>query len=119
MRGFQKHLSEFKARNVEIVAASVDPPETTRKHTEMMGYTYPFLCDTEAEVIRQLDLLHEGGGMEAPDISRPAEFLIDPTGTVRWVNLTENWRIRPRPEEVLNIITEIQANEGNPDRPTP
>jgi peroxiredoxin len=109
LRSFQKHLPEFEARNVQLVAASVDPPEVTREHTEKMGFTYRFLCDPEAAAIKQLDLLHEDGGMEAPDIARPAEFLIDPNGTVRWVNLTENWRIRQRPEDILHIIDEIAA----------
>ena len=94
---------------MQLVAASVDPPEVTREHTEKMGYTFRFLCDPEAAAIKQLDLLHEGGGMEAPDISRPAEFLIDPQGTVRWVNLAENWRIRLRPEDILHIIDEVAA----------
>ena len=109
MRGFQKNLQEFEARNVEVIAASVDPPEVTREHTENMGFTYRFLCDTDLTVVKQLDLLHEGASIEGEDIFRPGEFLIDPAGAIRWVNLTENWRIRPRPEDVLGIIDEIQA----------
>lgn len=100
-------MPEFEARNVEVIAASVDPPGVTREHTKKMGFTYRFLCDTNLEVIKQLDLLHEGASIEGGDIFRPAEFLIDPTGTIRWVNLTENWRIRPRPEDILKVIDKI------------
>jgi hypothetical protein len=33
--------------------------------------------------------------------ARPAEFLIDPSGTVRWRMVTENFFVIARPEQVL------------------
>ena len=67
-----------------------------------MGFTYTFLSDAKTEAIRSYDLLHPGvGPAEAADISRPGEFLIDPTGTVRWVDLTDSYWVRTRPETVL------------------
>ena len=38
------------------------------------------------------------------DIDRPAEFLVDSTGTVRWVNLTKSAVVRATPEDVLRAI---------------
>jgi len=55
-------------------------------------------------VIRRYDLLHRGAGPKGADIARPAEFLIDSTGTIRWVNLTENIAVRARPEQVLEAF---------------
>lgn len=72
-----------------------------------MGWTYTFLSDERTEVIRRYDLLHTGGGKEG-DIARPAEFLIDPSGTVRWADLTENYWVRARPETVLQIYDALQ-----------
>ncbi len=110
MRGFEEHLGEFKARHVELLAISVDPPEVSRAHARKQGYTFTFLSDPKAEVIRRYDLLHTGGGPEHTDISRPAEFLVDSTGTIRWVNLTESILVRARPEEVLKAIDELGLN---------
>ena len=31
----------------------------------------------------------------------PAEFLVDSSGTVRWVNLTENYWVRARPDQFI------------------
>ena len=39
--------------------------------------------------------------MDGQDVARPAEFLLDRTGTVRWRNLTEDYRVRARPAEIL------------------
>jgi len=100
LRGFQDRLSDFAARGIRVVAISVDPVETTREHATKMGFTYTFLSDPEAEVIRRYDLLHAGGGQQG-DIARPAEFLVDPSGTVRWLDLTEDYWVRARPETVL------------------
>jgi peroxiredoxin len=41
------------------------------------------------------------GGPDGLDISRPAEFLVDRTGTVRWTNFTEDIRVRARAAEML------------------
>jgi peroxiredoxin len=104
LRGFERRLSEFQKRGVEVVAISVDSPEESRKLCESRGYTFPFASDAKAEVTRQYGVLHAAGGEEGRDIARPAEFLIDTSGMIRWVNLTEDLRVRARPEAVLKAI---------------
>ena len=95
---------------MKVVAISVDPPETNRTHTAKQGYTFTFLSDVKAEVIRRYDLLHEAG-FQGADISRPGEFLIDPTGTVRWVNLTENYNVRMKADDLLKVLDEFGVKE--------
>lgn len=109
----QNHLEDFNRRGVRLVAISVDPPGVTHQHCQKQSYTYTFLSDPKAEVIRRYDLLHAGGGPNG-DIARPAEFLIDPSGTVRWVNLTEDYRIRARPEEILRVLDELSGSPSSP-----
>ena len=65
------------------------------------GYSFPFLSDPKAEVIRRYDLLHVAGGPNGTDISRPAEFLVDTTGTVRWINFAEDIRVRAKADAML------------------
>ncbi len=90
-----------------MVAISVDPPEINREHCRKQGYTYTFLSDPKAEVIRRYDLLYPGAGPEGHDISRPAEFLVDSSGTVRWANLAKSITVRTRPEQVLKAIDSV------------
>jgi peroxiredoxin len=71
-----------------------------------MGYTFPFLSDPSAAVIRRYDLLHRKAGPKGEDIARPAEFLIDAGGVIRWRNLTEDAAVRVRPEQVLQAFDE-------------
>ena len=108
MRSFQQRLSNFNARGIRLVAISVDPSEVNRQHCEKLGFTYTFLSDPNAEVIGRYDLLHKGGGPSGADSARPAEFLVDPTGTIRWVNLTESFAVRARPAEVLKAFDDLK-----------
>ena len=107
MRSFQKRLPEFDARGIRVVGISVDPPEINRRQSQKLGYTFPLLSDPGAKVIRRYDLLHSGAGPKGADIARPAEFLLDPNGVVRWVNLTENIAVRARPEQVLTAFDQM------------
>ncbi len=104
MRGIQKHLGEFEQHGIRVVAISVDSPEISRKLCGQAGFTYTFLSDPKAEAIRRYDLLHASASPEDSDIARPAEFLIDASGVVRWVNLTDDFRVRARPERMLQVI---------------
>ena len=106
MRSFQQRLPELESRGIRVVAISVDPPDINRRQRQKLGYTYTFLSDPKAEVIRRYDLSHRGAGPKGTDIARPAEFLIDSSGIIRWVNLTENIAVRARPEEVLEAFEE-------------
>jgi peroxiredoxin len=107
LRGFQQRLTDFHARDIHVVAISVDPPEINRRHTQKLGFTFTFLSDPDAQVIRAYDLLHRGAGPKGTDVARPGEFLIDSNGIVRWLNLTESVTVRARPEEVLKAADEL------------
>ena len=90
------------------IAISVDAPAVSADLARKAGYTFPILSDRDASVIRQYDLLHAKAGLEGADIARPAEFLVDKNGTVRWRDLTEDYRIRARPEKILEQARELR-----------
>jgi hypothetical protein len=53
-------------------------------------------------------LLHPKAGPDEHDVARPAEFLLDPSSTVRWVNLTENYWIRATPGQLLQATSALR-----------
>jgi peroxiredoxin len=108
LRSIQTSLNKFEEVGIRPVAISVDSPEESRDLCQKAGYTFPFLSDPRAEAIRRYDLVHAGAGEGGRDIARPAEFLLDSTGTVGWVNLTENYWVRARPEQILEAAKAIQ-----------
>lgn len=101
-------MTKFQEAGIRPVAISVDSPEDSRDLCQKAGYTYTFLSDPKAEAIRRYDLLHASAGIEGQDVARPAEFLLDSSGTVRWLNLTENYWVRARPEQILEVARTLR-----------
>ncbi len=100
-------MSEFAAHGVEVVAISVDSPEESRKLATARGYTFPFLSDPDAKTIRAYGVLHEHAAEDGHDIARPAEFLVDEKGTIRWENLSESIIARLHPEKALQAVNQL------------
>jgi len=91
------------------VGISVDTPAQTHKHmVQEAGYPFTFLSDPKLETIGRYDLVHAQELASGKDIARPAEFLIDPSGTVRWRMVTENFFVITRPEQVLDAAKALR-----------
>jgi peroxiredoxin len=112
LRSFEKKLPEFDARKIRVVAISVDTPAESQHLRETQGYSFPILSDAKDDVIRRWDLVHPRAGVDGADIARPAEFLIDSNGKIVWVNLTEDYRVRARPQQVLKAFDGWASHPG-------
>lgn len=108
MRGIENHLDEIERSGIRPVAISVDSPDISNGLYRRRGYTYTLLSDPNAEVIRRYDLLHPGAGIKGHDIARPAEFLVDTSGVIRWKYLTEDFRVRLRPDQILEAARTLK-----------
>jgi peroxiredoxin len=108
LRSIQKNLDQFSAVGIRPVAISVDTPDESRDLCRKAGYSFTFLSDPNLDAIKRYDLVHKGQGENGHDIARPAEFLVDTSGTVRWRMLTENFWVRARPEQILAAAKALQ-----------
>lgn len=115
MRSFQKALPEFNARHIRVAAVSVDTPDESEHLRLSAGYSFLFLCDVKDALIRSWDLVHPHAGEGGADIARPAEFILDSSGRVRWVKLTDDFLIRARPEEVLQALDSLHLAGSSSD----
>lgn len=79
----------------------MDPPDVSRRLRDQAHYSFLFLAEDTLAAIRQWDLVHPHAGPDGADIARPAEFLLDSNGKVLWRDLTDDFFVRVRPEEVL------------------
>jgi peroxiredoxin len=83
----------------------VDSPTESEQLRQTAGYSFLFLCDEQRQMIRKWDLVHpHARHSDGADIARPAEFLLDANGTVRWVNFTESYLVRARPKQILDAV---------------
>jgi len=67
--------------------------------------------DTIRAALRAFDVLHAGAGPGGTDIARPATFIAS-GGVIGWRDLTDNYRVRPRPADLLAAVRSLR---GRPD----
>ena len=109
MRSFEKDLSKFSEAGIRIVGISVDTPDQTRVHMiKEAGYSFTFLSDPNLETIRRYNLIHAHELASGKDIARPAEFLLDSSGTIRWRMITENFFKLAQPAQVLEAAKSLR-----------
>ena len=108
LQGLQSRIDEIRSLGGEVLAISADPAATT---AERIGdlFDFPLLADPDLEVIDRYGLRHEGASIEGGDIARPAVFLVAPDGGIAWRDLTDNWRVRVRPERVLEQLRSLDT----------
>lgn len=104
--GLQAEIEAFRAAGARIIAVSPDSAAENLKVANNLGLDFPILSDSDLALTKALGLVHEGGGMEGHDIPRPAIFIVQ-DGTIRWRSLTKNWRVRIRPEPLLDALRQV------------
>lgn len=105
---FEKELKEFDLR---VTLISPQSHEKSRKHAQRLGMDYDFLVDVNNEAAKILGILHTDGlpkGFEVlgfdMDVPKPTTFVLNEAGKVVYVDLTENYRVRPRPEDIFEAL---------------
>ena len=98
----QASIKEFEERNIGLVAISVDPMDVSTRMRERHGLTFPLLSDVNAEVIRAYDVFNP-----LARISKPATFVLDGDGIIRWRKIGEHLADRPLAATVLEKATAL------------
>ena len=86
------------------MAISVDTMEENTRLAERLGLWFPILSDVQGEAIRMWGVVHENAKPGGGAIARPAIFLVEPDGTISWRHLTEDYRVRMHPDEILRVL---------------
>lgn len=72
---------------------------------------FPLLADESREVTRAYGV-YVPVGLTSFRIARPATFLIDPAGRVRFIHAGKHQFDRPRPERVWQALDELGGPEA-------
>jgi peroxiredoxin len=99
----EQRLRDFDAARIRVAAISVDEPGDSRALARDRGYTFALLSDPEMKTIARYDLVDH-----VDQVARPAEFLLDAAGIVRWRHLDESVYVRVHPEDVLRAAAALK-----------
>lgn len=100
----QSRISELKRAGVAVVAISSDSREGARRAADEEGLGFQVLRDPELSVIDAYGVRHAETTVFGQPIARPAVFLIDEQGIIRWRFVTDNWRVRVDPDDILEAV---------------
>ncbi len=92
----------------EVLAVSTDSEEENRQLAESEELGFSLLADREGKAVDAFGLRHAGASIDGSDIARPAVFVIDRDGHIAWRQLTDNWRVRVRPETVIEQLSQLR-----------
>ena len=110
------HYKDIIDLGARLILVTPKPLETTRRVAEFFEVEFDFWLDDDLTVTRQLGLLLESG---VPDDSRkeygantiwPTALVIDPSGIIRYTELSKYISDRPEPETLLQ---ELRLALGN------
>ena len=120
---FEDMSAELKKRDVSIVALSKDTPEEAAVHKSRDTLSFPLLSDPDLKVTRAYGLEHHKalgqtknpkstiGGIPfglAPfnfqAMAIPTTLLVDETGTIRWIDQTDDYRLRSSNQRILEAV---------------
>lgn len=112
LQGLQTTIEELNRAGVEVVAISSDERRDALMTATREALGFPLLSDGELAVIDAYGVRHDGVELLGRGIARPAVFLIDEQGVVRWRFVTDNWRVRVRPEQVVEAVRALDGEGG-------
>ena len=89
---------------VTVVAQKSEP---VRRYIEETGLPFNILVDESREVLKAYGVWH-ALGLDAWNIARPALFLIDQSGAVRYSFVGEKQEEFPAHEEILRALDSLK-----------
>lgn len=103
LRELNARHSDFKDRNVRVVAVSIDDKEdAVKSQTQFPHLT--IVADTDEKLTNAAAVLHKQANPDGKDAAAPTTILIDKSGTVRWLFRPEGALRRLSPDELLAAI---------------
>ena len=89
-----------------VVAVVAQSSDVVRRYIEDTGLPFNILVDESRDVLKAYGVWHQFG-LYAWNIARPALFLIDTSGAIRYSFISERQDEFPGPEEILAEISRL------------
>jgi len=93
---------------VQVVAVVAQSPEPVRTYIEETGLPFNILIDKSRAVLKAYGVWH-AFGLSAWNIAKPALFLIDRSGAIRYSFIANNQREFPSHGEIMEAIARLRA----------
>ncbi|MFT4526848.1 MAG: peroxiredoxin [Bacteroidia bacterium] len=106
-----EYEDRFEGLGVKMRFVSPQSHKKSESFAKRTGMKADFLVDPKNSVAEKLGILHKGGlpfGFQVlgydSDVPKPTIIITDSAGKIKFLDLTENYRLRPTPGDLLTAI---------------
>ena len=100
-------ISNYNNANADVIAISVDSPQTLAKFKEDQKLNFQLLSDFNKVVSEMYGCLCETFSMEMKGVSKRSAFVIDHEGTIRYAEVLENAGEQPNFQAITDCLKNI------------
>jgi peroxiredoxin len=106
MCSFRDSLSALGSMNAQVVAISVDSPFANKGFADQNRLGFPVLSDFNKKVSNMYPGLYaDFAGLAGYAAAKRAIYVLDPSGTIKYIWVTENPGVEPEYEEVKKAVS--------------
>ena len=110
MAAVQEQTHNYKEYNATPIAIAGQWPRELRGFAERNGIMFPLLVDKDRSVIKSYGVYH-WLSFEAYNIARPATFIIDNLGIIRYMYIGSHQFDLVAQSEVLECLKSMDSNK--------
>ena len=107
MCSMRDNIAHYNGADANVLAISVDTPQTLAKFKAELGLNFPLLSDFNKETSRAYGALYEEFVMGMRGVSKRSAFVIDKNGVVRYSEVLENAGSLPNFEAVRETLSKL------------
>lgn len=130
LKSFQEKKSEFDLLGASIIAVSVDKPEYLKQMSDKNALSFSVVSDAQAEILKNYHVLYTvpaelaekykneyqidleaHSGRSDHTIAVPATYVIAPGGKIIFAYSNEDYKVRTKPEEVLDVLKAMTGSQ--------
>ncbi len=100
-------LAEYEALNTEILAISVDSPQTLNQYKLSQEYNFSLLSDFNKEVSTAYGSIYETFMLGMRGVSKRSAFVIDQDGVIQYAEVLENAGEVPNFAAIKEILSNL------------
>jgi len=122
LRAYEREIERIRTLGATVVAISPETPDFAEQTADKNGLSFPVLSDVDLHVSRQFDLvfdlpdylieIYKASGLDVAkhngnddwQLPKPATFIIDEDGVIRFAEVPSDYTKRIDPEQIIQNL---------------
>lgn len=104
---FRDGMVQFNNLDAKVFGISVDSPFTQNAFIKTNGFKFKLVSDFNKEISQKYGVMHETLG-SLKGVAKRSVFVLDRGGVVRYRWVSEDPKVKPSQQEIVNALKKLQ-----------